>query len=160
MVVVADNDYQLFVDNVAWQPIETTEEGDIYVVASGGRFVFYSGSNQVMTFLNVYTPDFEFQRYQRVVFLNENGNAIPPNVDDLTSYVQTESRANAVAIRSVLFGEYSEEVAALPVSVNQGYATITPETGYLNIQITEYDNTKYLQVMLGNVLTAFITPID
>lgn len=158
MTIHANGDYQLFVDNVAWQPIDTTVEGDIYVVASGGRFVIYSGGNQIMTFTNEYTPDFQFQTYQRLIFENSQGQTIQPFIDS-EGYVQAIGRPNAVTVRAVTFGRYSQEVEDLTVYCNQGDPHVEYTTGYINIIVENYDPEKYLQIMLGNVLLAFVTAI-
>lgn len=160
MVVNAGGDYQLFVDNVAWQPIETTDEGDVYIIASGGRFVFYTDGAQAMTFVNNYTPDFQFLRYQRGVFTNEGGTYIPPNVES-NGYIQAEGRPAAVRFSVTLLGGYSENVTSLAATSNQGPAEVSSITDtYFTVAVDSYDPTKYLQVMLGNVLLAFITPFN
>lgn len=163
MIVTTSANYSLFVDGVAWLPTTTEGESDVYIVASGGRFVFYDERGNVMfAFYNQYTGDFSIigavHLYQQTV----GGNVL--GVETATrTYAQANSLfENTAGFMVVLQGNYTNTpAAALEPTTNNGQITsFTVEPEKLTIVVKEGNMENYTQILLGNVLIAFAVGRD
>lgn len=159
MTVTTSADYALYVDGVAWTPTQTTEESDEYIIASGGRFVFYNQRGEVIfAFYNQFTEDFAFVAYNRVYQLSQAGSSL--NISSAyRTYVQVPTTYPATATyRIQLEGDYTNSPATEfePTTSNGEVSEITVTTEKLTFEVTNFDTEKYILVKLGNVLCAFI----
>lgn len=159
LIITTPFDTALFVDGVAWQPIDTIGNSKVYVVASGGRFVVYDLQGRLLfTFINEYTQDFELVGFQRCTFYNSEGSIINRESAEQT-YVQTTARTAGASILVEIEGNYTDTPAATATpSYNQGEVSMTVTASKISLT-ANYDPTKYAQVKLGNVLIAFITAL-
>lgn len=159
LLITTPFDTALFVDGVAWQPIDTIGNSKVYIVASGGRFVVYDLQGRLLfTFINEYTQDFELTGYQRCTFRNSAGDTINRE-SAYQTYVQTSARAQGASILVEIEGDYTDTPAATATpTYNQGEVTMTVTSSKISLT-ANYDPTKYVQVKLGNVLIAFVNAL-
>lgn len=159
MSVSSSEDYALFVDGVAWQPIESTADSDRYIIASGGRFVFYDAhGNVAFSFYNQYTADFSLLGDVELRLLNSEDTSVALQRATRT-YVQVTTVPSSVTHFSVtLVGNYTSSSAAeSEPNTNNGETTeLQVTTSNLKFGTTDGDLGKYTIIKLGNVLLAFI----
>lgn len=159
MSVTTSEEYALYVDGVAWTPTQTSEDTDEYIIASGGRFVFYDArGNVIFSFYNQYTAAFAFLGINKLFQVGQTGADIDA-LQTYRKYVQMMTYPERTAsFRVQLEGNYTNSPAAdlEPTTSNGEVSEITVTTSRLTFSITNYDTSKYIVVKLGNVLCAFI----
>lgn len=157
MVVRSAAAYQLRMDGVVWEPIESTDEGDIYVLASGGRCTIFANDKLAFYFTNDYQNDFAFGQNSIEFFDTERHSLGRINSTGL--YTQGNIPAGAVSARVITYPVNMDEVAGLDYSTNQD-ATISrlERETYVQADLSNIDDEKYLLVSLGNVLLSFTLP--
>lgn len=163
MLVTTSANYSLFVDGVAWMPTTTEGESDVYIIASGGRFVFYDERGNVMfAFYNMYTGDFAFLGYNRVFQVSQAGSDLDARSANRT-YVQVNTYlSNTASFRIQLEGDYTNSPATEfePTTSNGDVSELTVTATKLTFNVTNFDTEKYIVVKLGNVLCAFIAAMS
>lgn len=120
--------------------------------------MLYIDDQLVFTFVNEITPDFSLNSYQRLYFFDNDGQVGEVKYG-YQRYVQAEAQPTAVKVRVRITGVYPSSVWELEPSSNQGTATLDTEDTAHYVTVTDYDPSKHLEVYLGNVLIAFITPV-
>lgn len=159
MRVTTSENYALFVDGVAWVPTTTEDNTDVYIIASGGRFVFYDERGNVMfAFYNQYTADFAFLGYNRVYLVSQAGSDLDARYANRT-YVQVNTYlSNTASFRIQLEGDYTNSPATElePTTSNGDVGEIDVSTTRLIFSVTNFDTEKAIVVKLGNVLCAYI----
>lgn len=158
--MTTEENYSLFVDGVAWVPAATDGDTDVFIVASGGRFVFYDERGNVMfAFYNHYASDFSISGQVYLYQLDSGGRDIGVTTANRT-YAQLQSvESITTGFRVRLLGNYTGTPAeSLTPSTNNGSVTsFTTTTDNLVIVVEGGNLSDYTQIMLGNVLLAFIS---
>lgn len=157
--VTASRQATLFVDGIAWSPISTSGDTASYIVSTGGRFMLYVDDQLVFTFVNEITPDFTLNSYQRLYFYDDDGQQVGEVKYGYQKYVQTAAEPTASKVRVRITGVYPATVWELEPSSNQGTATLDTEDTAHYVTVTGYDPGKHLEMYMGNVLIAFVTPV-
>lgn len=160
LTITATRATSLFVDGIAWTPVSSENGVDSYIVSTGGRFSIYMGGQIVFTFVNEIEPDFELLRPLILRFYNSDGDQVGNSVSAEATYVQTTAQPTAVKVRVRITGVYPATVWELEPSCNQGDISLDIEDTAHYLTVTGYDPSKHLEVYLGNVLCAFVTPIS
>lgn len=152
--------YQLRMDGVVWEPIQSTDEGDEYALNSGGRCTIFANDSLAFYFTNDYVSDFTFNRNE-LNFFDSEGTAIARHYV-LGTYNQQQMPANCERLAVAVYPTDLDTASGLEFTSNQEGTSINKNVGatYVQAIITDFDKSKYLQVKLGNVLLSFITPAD
>lgn len=157
--VTTNRQATLYVDGIAWSPVSIAGDTASYIVSTGGRFMLYIDDRLVFTFVNEITPDFSLISDQRLYFYDDDGQQVGGIMYGNQTYVQAEAQPTAVKVRVRITGYYPATVWELEPSSNQGSATLDTEGSAHYVTVTDYDPGKHLEVYLGNVLLAFVTPV-
>lgn len=160
MLVNCNVPYTLEVDGVLWSPIGKRDGADEYVISSSGEFVILSDDgDRLFFFRNTIEQDFSIDTTRVNFILNDTNVGVRQSVG---SYVQTSFRnCDRVSVQVSATDKTLQEIRELIPSVSQGEITETSISGgYLIIRIGGISTSSYLQVSLGNVLIAFVTPLN
>lgn len=120
--------------------------------------MIFDDNKLVFSAFNDYEADFRFTTDE--VYFYSSGGSITPKASANGTYVQTNFREGTVRIMSAVYPVSMGDVQGLQASVNQTGATITQstQTNWIQINVSDIDVTKPLEVYLGNVLVAYILP--
>lgn len=160
MLVNCNVPYTLEVDGVLWSPIGKRDGADEYVVSSSGEFVILSeDGDRLFFFRNSIEQDFSIDTTRVNFILNDTNVGIRQSVG---SYVQTSFvNCDRASVQVKATDKTLEELRGLTPIVSQGEVSeITVSGGYCIIRIGGISTSSYLQVSLGNVLIAFVTPLN
>lgn len=160
LIVRSAAPYQLRMDGVVWEPVQSTDEGDEYVLNSGGRCTIFANDSLAFYFTNDYVSDFTFNRNE-LNFFEEGGTAIA-RYAVYGTYNQRQMPENCDSLAVAVYPVDIEAASALEFTSNQEGLTITKNVreSFIQAIIRGFDKSKHLQVILGNVLLSFITPAD
>lgn len=160
MIVRSAAPYQLRMDGVVWEPIESTDAGDEYSINSGGRCTIFADERLAFYFTNDYTADFSYRRNE--LNMNDASETRIASYYTNGTYNQRQFLENCASLLVAVYANDMETAGGLEFSTNQEGVTINKyvQDGYVRADIQGFEVSKYLQVFLGNVLLSFITPAD
>lgn len=157
MIVRCDADYILKQDDAEWSPIGRVDGADQYVLSSSGHVEILVGGRIVFMF-NVLLDDDFSMRYSYARFLT--GNEVYESTPYIYGYVQASfPNEERDGVDVFVYPENMEEVSGLVATSSQGTVTSRRESSWVSIYVRDLDPTQFVQVFLGNVLVAFITPV-
>lgn len=157
MIVRCDADYILKQDDAVWSPIGRIDGADQYVLSSSGHIDIQVDGRTVFMFDVSLEDDFSL-RYTYARFLS--GDVVHETTPYIYGYVQAsfpndERDGIDVFVYPVDMGE----VSGLVATSNQGTVSSRRESSWVSIYVRNIDPNQFLQVFLGNVLVAFISPV-
>lgn len=152
--------YQLRMDGVVWEPIQSTDDGDEYALNSGGRCTIFADERLAFYFTNDYDADFTYNRNE-LNFFEEGGTAIA-RYAVYSTYNQRQMPENCDSLAVAVYPVDLDAASGLDFTCNQEGLTITKNVreNFVQAIIRGFDKSEHLQVMLGNVLLSFITPAE
>lgn len=148
------SEIELYVNDVKWTPVSTSEITHTYNVQSNGHFVFKVGNDVIFTFDVNNLQDFTIN----YIAYEESGGTIGQHIVEGTY----EQIVNTSSNRGRYVASTGKNIQSL--QINATNATVTrsgtqPEdTSITRILITATDATQPTSVKIGNVLVYYATP--
>lgn len=164
MQVSCNVPYTLSVDGVEWVPTTSSDGVDTYLLSTGGVVRIFINGSRYFYFVNNVVPQFS-QDYLSIRFTEGNTLISSATREDGLYFQEVmPSNANRVQLfvpkNRITPSMTSEELLALGATCIQGEvsAEIIWEDAWIEVTLTNFDNTSYNAVFLGNVLLAFLEP--
>lgn len=157
MIVRCDADYILKQNEAIWAPVGRVDGADQYVLSSSGRVEIQIEGRVVFMFYVLLENDFSIRyAYARFYTGNEGYESTSYSYGYVQASFPNEERNG---INLFVYPKVMGDATGLTASSNQGAVTSNVEADWVSISIRNIDPTQYLQVFLGNVLVAFISPV-
>lgn len=164
MLVRSATPYQLRMNGVVWEPIASTDEGDTYILTSGGRCTIFTDDRLAFYFTNEYQEDFEFG-YIELARIDASSQVINPRLNNNGAYIQGIGRLvqETASITVTMTCENRDAIIELGATLNQEGAIVdvsTYQASRIQYRCRNFDPSKPLYLKAGNVLLFFLTPRD